>query len=309
MVRAALLSLGVTLFLALGVRAQSEGIPITDQDLSNQHPPDDGYPPVLIGPPGDSFSSPAPECGDPLGEPGASSCPQTSVRIGIGFNPTTSQIHGDGVSFWTDESVGASRIEIGHENPNGLGWRVQFWDFDERVRSEPTHVPILNNSHVPVLNHLLFFPPDIEVEASTLYIDVDKTFYTGGAEFKIGGGLAGARLAIDRFREDQFIGIGGSVFGEAYYPFLRFTKADLGVTGHARLAILGSVEKDIIHDSVALIDDFGWGLEYRRRFGARQDKFWYVNVERQYQSWEGGSHINAADEVFQGTSFKVGFAW
>jgi len=289
MVRAALVAIVFTLFIAQLLRAQPEGIPITDQDLARPSAPYDVYPPVLSGPGGEDYSRPLPECGDPLCEPPCvPACQPPSIRFGIGFNPTTSKIHGDGFGFWTDESVGASRIAIAHENPDGVGWRVQFWDFEEEVRA---------------------FPRDINVEASTLYVDVDKTFYAGGAELTIGGGIAGARLAIERFREDQFLGIGGSIFGEAYYPFLRFTKADLGVTGHARLAVLGSVEQDIIHDSVALIDDFGWGLEFRRRFGARQDKFWYVNVEREFQSWEGGSHINAADEVFQGTSFKFGLAW
>jgi hypothetical protein len=290
MVYRALLAIGLILVIGHVLRAQSDGIPITDRDLVDQQLPLPGYPPVLNGPAVEAYPLPPPECGDPLGEPPGCPppCEPTSVRIGIEFNPTTSKIHGDGFGFWTDESVAASRISIRHENPDGVGWRVQFWDFEEEVRA---------------------FPRDIDIEASTLYLDAEKTFHTGGAELTFGGGLAGARLAIDRFREDQFIGIGGSIFGEAYYPFLRFTKADLGVTGHGRLAVLGSVEEDIIHNRVALIDDFGWGLEFRRRFGARQDKFWYVNVEREIQLWESSSHINAADEVFQGTSFKFGVAW
>src|SRR5690349_3353844 len=115
MVRAALCSIVLTLGVAHLLRAQSEEVPFSDRDLADQHLPNEGYSPVLVAPSGENFIPPQPECGDPLGEPPPcdSSYHRASVRVGVEFDPTTSQIHGNGYSFWTEESVPASRIEIG----------------------------------------------------------------------------------------------------------------------------------------------------------------------------------------------------
>ena len=159
----------IALFFNVGeiVCAQPEPLPVTDQDLAAHRLPQEGYSPI----PGEDYSQPLPDYPDPVGEPPWCESPyqHSAVRIGIEFNPTTSKISDGGFGFWTDDSVLASRIVVGHENSDGVGWRVQFWDFHEKVGT-PIHW--------------------IDTRASTLYVDADKRFCNDGAELTIGGGLA-----------------------------------------------------------------------------------------------------------------------
>lgn len=277
------------LLMSQRVRAQYDQLPIPEQAPASNRMPQEGYPPIAPGPGGEDYSQPLPEYPDALGEPPWCESPykNTRWRIALEFNPTTSKITDGGFGFGTDDSVLASRIVVDYEKPNGVGYRLQYWDFDETV----------------------IFPwGKLTTDASTLYLDVSKQFFHDDAELTFGGGLAAARLQLGR-SSNQFIGAGSSVFGEGFYPFLRYEKTDLGVAGHVRFAVLRAFEEDVIHDRVAIIDDLGWGLELRHRYGAHLEKYWFVDALREFQFWGGISHPFAADEVFEGASFKFGIGW
>lgn len=295
--RRTLLAAGLFLIVVESVRAQSGQIPVSDQELEARRAPQAAFPPMPVGPGGEDYSRPLPEYPDPMAEPpcgeppwGEPACAHIGWRIGIEFNPTTSKISdGKNIDFETEDSILASRFIIDFERADGIGYRFQYWDFDERVRFP--------------------FPwGEIRTEATTLYFDVSERYVDGDAELQFGAGPAFARLQVGHSK-NQFIGVGASVFGEGFYPFLRYPTTELGVTGHARLAVLGAAEEDVIHDPVATIDDLGWGLELRHKYGAHLDKYWFIDALREIQFWTGSSHPFAADEVFQGASFKLGLGW
>ena len=78
---------------------------------------------------------------------------------------------------------------------------------------------------------------DVDLNASTFYWDFYKRFFIDDAELVLGGGVAGARFAdkLDHFsNKANYSGGGISVFGEGFYPLVRFKSTDIGfvVRGH-----------------------------------------------------------------------------
>ena len=90
---------------------------------------------------------------------------------------------------------------------------------------------------------------------------------------------------------------------------LRFEKTEFGVTGRARLALLGPLEDNFEDSQAVLVDELGVGLELRRRFGKHDDKLWFVRLGREYQHWTDLDVPLAVDQSVEGTSLTIGFAW
>jgi hypothetical protein len=112
-----------------------------------------------------------------------------------------------------------------------------------------------------------------------------------------------------KFHRERYTGVGASVAAEGFYPVWRFKTSDIGVVGHARFALVTSWDDEVFHDYTVMIDELGWGLELRRRFGACEDNYWFVDVVREVQHWTSMSDPFAADEIFQGVAFNFGAAW
>jgi hypothetical protein len=237
---------------------------------------------------------------EPIGEPPWDVSPYRSSawRFGIDLIPTISHVSEEGFGQWSDNGSLALRLDLGYEGFDGIGTRVQFWGFDDQQNT---------------------MAGDVELGASTFYWDFYKRFYIENAELVFGGGLAGAGLEYDlkSLGDRARLSSGGlSIFGEAFYPLLRFSKMDVGSVGRARIALLSGQWRDhgtpfvsdTDHDRMTIIE-LAWGLEFRRRFGRREDKYWYIDIVPEFQRWESASLPGAFDPGFEGTSINFGLAW
>lgn len=295
--RRALLTIGVLLLASTTVRAQSGEIAIADQPLPSAGFSQPGNPALN----GEVLADPglAPYA-EPLGEPPWCESPYRSSawRFEIDFIPTISHVSEQAFGDWDDNGSLALRLNLGYEDCDGFGTRLAFWGFGQESRT---------------------FVDDVDLRASTFYWDFYKRFFVQNAELTVGGGLAGSHLEYElQFFNDKanFSGGGLSVFGEGFYPFLRFRKTDIGSVGRARLALLsGRWEDDgmpFINDTdhdVMTILEVAWGLELRRRFGRREDKYWYIGIVPEFQRWESASLPDDFDPGFQGTNINFGLAW
>jgi hypothetical protein len=57
------------------------------------------------------------------------------------------------------------------------------------------------------------------------------------------------------------------------------------------------------------IVELAFGLEFRRRFGKLEDKYWYIDIVPEFQRWESASLPGVFDPGFEGTSINFGLAW
>jgi hypothetical protein len=65
---------------------------------------------------------------------------------------------------------------------------------------------------------------------------------------------------------------------------------------------------DTEHDTMTIVE-LAWGLELRHRFGPNEEKYWYIDLVPEFQSWESASLPNVFDPSFQGTNLSFGLAW
>lgn len=223
-------------------------------------------------------------------------------RVQFDLIPTSSPISAEGLGYWEDEGALAARLGLGFEGDDGIGSRVLFWGFSDKPEATAG---------------------GLEIEASTFYWDFYKRFFVQDAEVVVGGGLAGAYFQYDltRFGEEAHTNAGGiSVFGEAFYPLWRFQQTDLGSVVRGRLALLSGkwreqsvpwrypFVRDTNNDSMSILE-IAWGLELRHRFGRMQDKYWYIDIVPEFQSWASAALVDTFDPSFQGTNISFGLAW
>ena len=294
-----LLGAAGVLFLSAPLRAEQVGLtPVAERFDQMQL--------ELVAPPGSQPFMPPPEPGvdpmplalvDPAASPPfivdevfdygprANLYRATEWRFEIDFIPTTSHLSHGNFGVWTDDPVLATRVRFRDEDESGFGLRGQSWSTGQKLRT---------------------FFDTFETKASTHYFDVYKRLTFDDAELLLGGGVAVAYL---KFHRDRYTGVGGSVAAEGFYPFWRFKTSDIGVVGHARFALVTSWDDEVFHDHTVMIDELGWGLELRRRFGVCQENYWFIDVMREVHHWTSTSDPFAADEVFQGLAFNFGAAW
>ncbi len=297
--RRALISVGLLLLSSAMLDAESVPMAVPGQQLP---PPGTTQ---IVGPPNREFApnavdQPLTAYPDPMGEPPWCESPyrNSAWRFELSFIPTVANISDQAFGDWENNGGGALRLGLGYEGCDGYGTRLQFWGFGQEADT-------------PV--------SDVDLGASTFYWDFYKRFFVEDAELVLGGGIAGSFLEYDlkSLNEDaNFSGGGISVFGEGFYPLLRFQKTDIGSIARARLALLsGRWEdngtpfiNDTDHDVMSILE-LAWGLELRRRFGRLQDKYWYIDIVPEFQRWDSASLPDAFDPGFQGTNFSFGMAW
>jgi hypothetical protein len=294
------LALALLLIVGAIVRAQMGEMPMPDEELAPWRSPMDGFAPSASAVSGPRYVPPVQEHAEPIGEPPWDVSPYRSSawRFEIDLIPTISHVSEDGFGQWSDNGSLALRLGLGYEGCDGIGTRVQFWGFDDRQNT---------------------MAGDVELGASTFYWDFYKRFYIENAELVLGGGLAGAGLEYDlkSLGDRARLSSGGlSIFGEGFYPLLRFAKMDVGSIFRGRFALLSGQWRDdgtpfisdTDHDMMTIIE-MGWGLELRRRFGRLEDKYWYIDIVPEFQRWESASLPGAFDPGFEGTSINFGLAW
>src|SRR4051794_17367270 len=292
------LTMLLLLAVPIAVRAQPPALPAPEAMTSPY--PQVGPPPNNELPPGYRYDEPMPPCGPVLGEPPWAPSPYQSSawRIGIDFIPTISHVSDQAFGGWANNGAPALRIELGYEGPDAYGTRLQFWGFDNDQQT---------------------LAGDVELSASTLYVDFYKRFFIQDAELVLGAGVAGAGLEYDMkaFGDHATLNAGGlSVFGEGFYPFWRFKQTDVGTVGRARLALLsgewrdhGTGFVDNNNNDLMTVIELAWGMEIRHRFGRLQDHYWYIDVVPEFQRWESSSLPGVFDPGFEGTSINFGLAW
>jgi hypothetical protein len=209
----------------------------------------------------------------------------TEWRFEIDFIPTTSHLSEGNFGVWTEDPNLAIRVRFRDEDESGFGMRGQSWSTGQKLRT---------------------FSGSFETKAATHYFDIYKRLTFDDAELLLGGGLAVAYL---KFHRERYTGVGASVAAEGFYPLLRFPTSDIGVVANARFALVTSWDDEVFNDHTVMIDELGWGLELRRRFGACQENYWFIDVVREVHHWTSMSDPFAADEVFQGVAFNFGAAW
>ncbi len=214
--------------------------------------------------------------------------------------PTAAQFTESEFGSWTDDGSLALRLNLGYENFTGDGMRVRLWTFGQEQATPATTV---------------------DLGASTVYWDLYRRLYVEDAELVIGGGAAGANAEFSFPDIDAHAHLnsgGGSIFGEAYFPFAHYEKTDIATVFRARLAVLRGEWRDsgtpfvpdTNHDSIT-ITDIAWGLELRRRFGLHEDKYWAIRFLPEYQRWDSAWLGEFADSnlAFVGASISFGLAW
>ncbi len=217
--------------------------------------------------------------------------PLYSARFAIDVTLADFELDDGTASYWTTEPTAVTRSEFALENQDGFGVRAQLWSLEKEFELDDG---------------------SLETRVSTFYLDGYRRFVGEHGELLIGGGLAVGSLKIDSpfvNTVHRFNGVGASLAGEGFYPLLRFEKTEFGVTGRARLALLGPLEDNFEDSQAVLVDELGVGLELRRRFGKHEDKLWFVRLGREYQHWTDAEVPLAVDQSVEGTSLTVGFAW
>ena len=295
-----LLVVGILLGIGGSACAQPSELTIVDQNSSPWRSQTDGFPAPATAVTGPPYVQPIPDdpesCAEPVWDAGVYR--SSAWRVELGLIPTVSHVSEQGFGAWADNGSLALRLGLGYEGVDGVGTRLQFWGFSDRQ------------------NTLM---GDVELSASTFYWDLYKRIYIENAELVLGGGLAGASLEYDlqSMHDRAELDSGGlSVFGEGFYPLLRFVKMDVGSVGRARFALLSGEWRDhgtplvnnTNHDMLTIVE-LAWGLEIRRRFGKLEDKYWYIDIVPEFQRWESASLSGVYDPGFQGTAINFGLAW
>ncbi len=216
------------------------------------------------------------------------------------FIPTESHLTWAQFGDWPDNNTGfAGRLNLGYEDEIGLGIRGRFWFFGDDIRADLERV---------------------DLTAGKLDIDAYKRLYIDGAELALGAGptIGALDFEVTGGDQSQFDGGGLSIFTELWHPAVRFERTDLGIIGRARYSMLTGRWKDdtgfVIaptdHDSLSIVEA-AFGADMRRRFGRRQDRYWFIRIVGEYQRWDSqwlGANIASA-VAFTGTSIDLGVAW
>jgi len=232
-------------------------------------------------------------------------CPPDSVyrtpawQLSIDLIPTSSHLTRGRYGEWPDDSAPALRLALGYENENGNGIRGRWWIFGQDV-------------NVP--------GPNIDLAASILSLDFSKRLFLDETELVIGAGPAAGALIfeIDANDESHFSGGGLSVFAELWHPLWRLRMTDVGTIVRGRYSLLvgewedttGFVIPDTDHDNMN-VAELAWGFDLRRRFGPRQDKYWYIATLIEHHHWQSAMMNEFMDSSlgFTGSSISLGMAY
>jgi hypothetical protein len=230
--------------------------------------------------------------------------PRPACRTGrwlLGFDliPTQFLLTDAAFGHWPDDSGMAARLTFGYEGASGLGIRGRLWGFGEDVSPPAT---------------------DLTVAASTFNIEVFKRIQPCEGELVLGMGTVGNVLEFElpANTRSRFEGGGLSVFADGYYPLVHFEKSDLGVVGRGRMSLVegrwtdttGLIVAPTQHDMLNIYE-VAFGIEFRRRFGPLEDKYWYIGLTEEIQRWDSPwmDHYLASTAGFDGLNVNFGLAW
>jgi hypothetical protein len=161
-------------------------------------------------------------------------------------------------------------------------------------------------------------------------LDLYKRVFTQDTELVLGGGSGARRLEFSQPGNgySRFRGGGINIFAEGFVPLIYFHSSEIGMVGRARTTLLigdwedtsdqdamGAPGPDNIvletdDDSMSVVE-LAWGLEYRHRFGERDDHDWSIGLLVEHQRWESewmGAFMGSAVS-FTGLNLRTSITW
>ncbi len=248
---------------------------------------------------------PAPVATDAQGPVLAEPWPARPVRrsgrwlVGVDLIPTQFQFTDDRFGAWPDDGGFAMRLAVGYERPSGVGLRGRLWAYGEDAT-----------------------PPavDVTVAASSFTLEAYKRLKSREGELTLGAGVSGNALQF-KMPDDtksRFSGGGLTVFADGYLPLVRFERSEFGAVGRGRMSLAsgkwedntGWLVQSTEHDTMNVFEA-AFGLEFRRQFGRRLDKYWSISVTEEIQRWDSpwlGQYTHSA-AGFDGVNIDFGFMW
>lgn len=237
-------------------------------------------------------------------------CRTSSWSIATEIMPLESHVARADFGEWPDDQNGLGlRFILGYEDPRGLGVRGRFFGLGQDIEAEFE---------------------DVDMRAGAFDLDLYKRFFIDDSELVLGGGGSSRTLKFDQDGNgySKYSGGGVSMFVEGFVPLMEFPKSTLGQAGRARVTLTTGNWNDTTdqgpngvpgpenivprtdHDSLTVVE-FGWGLEYRHRFGKLEDHSWYVALMLEHQRWQSDWMTNflGSSVSFTGLNFSTGLAW
>ena len=200
---------------------------------------------------------------------------------------------------WEDDETFGSRLVLGYEGDTGSGIRLRLWGIGADA-SPPAD--------------------DVELNTGALDLDFGKRLLIDDTELLLGAGFAGRgmKFTLSDGSHTEFRGGGVSLFAETSYPLWQFPRTDVRFVGRGRWTLTRGDWRDTTGIIVAPTDDDNMsiteaalGLEMRRRFGWRNERFWSLALMTEYQRWESQwmSAFTASAVGFSGVSVNFGVGW
>ena len=236
-------------------------------------------------------------------------CRTSSWFAATEFIATNSHVGRAEFGPWTDDGVLSLRFILGYEDPRGLGIRARAWGLGQEDCADFE---------------------DVDLQAGAFDLDLYKRFFIDDAELVLGGGASsrGLEFQQDGNGHSRFEGGGISMFTEGFLPLIEFPNCEIGQTGRVRATLLtgdwhdtsaqgpdgaplpGNIVPGTDHDGMTVFE-FGWGLEFRRRFGEADDHSWYVALLAEHQRWQSDwmSSFMGSSISFTGLNLSSGVSW
>jgi hypothetical protein len=57
------------------------------------------------------------------------------------------------------------------------------------------------------------------------------------------------------------------------------------------------------------VEEFSWGLEFRRQLVKENGGYWFINLMREHRLWDEADLSASRDILIQGTVLNFGAAW
>ena len=236
-------------------------------------------------------------------------CRTDSWNADVEFIVTNAHVTRANFGSWPEDEALALRLILGYEEPGGLGVRVRLWGMGQDVRA---------------------FSEDVEIQAAALDLDMYKRLLIQDTQLALGIGPGSRTLEFSQRGNgySRFAGGGMSVFAEGSVPLACFERSELAMIGRARTTLLVGEWRDTTDqdsmgapgpenivpgtddDSMSVVE-LAWGLEYRRRFGKRQDHDWSLGLLVEHQRWESewmGVFMGSAVS-FTGLNLRTSLTW
>lgn len=187
-------------------------------------------------------------------------------------------------------------------------------------------------NYIPgAINQPLYFSPlnvslasvgttEIEIDATTLYVDFYRKFQSRYGELTVGFAPAYAHLEFNfppSGNGVEFDGGGVSLLGEAYVPLVNLWRWELGATGISRFTMLAgtwdveAASMEVNPSDTMSIAKLAIGPELRFRPNPTADRYCFLRGLAEFQQWRSDQMGPTGGDTLglHGVSLNGGFLW